>query len=348
MRPIPRCLTSWKPWFYQAALPALRQLGPARCDAALGALGRVLAAHPGRAKRIDRRLTIAREALGADWDLDACRSALAANLARFAARDCTLEGLDDQEALSRFDASGVEHLDTALAEGRGAILLGGHFGAYLAALHWLVRRRVPLRAMLQRPRHVSAELSRWFDLAGTADDPHRPGPGPGPGTGPGPLRALLPQPGFFLRRTMPPGEGVLRVLRSRAALRAGLAVYLNGDVAWDSGCSRPGQLLGLRANYQAAWADLAALTGAPVLPILCVHRPGGRFGLTIDPPWTLRRGDQQAAVDRYLARLESAISSEPAEAIAHLLWPPSLGPEPSDRPRRAVGSRGGRWLMADG
>jgi lauroyl/myristoyl acyltransferase len=290
-------------------LPALRRLGPEGCDASLVAIGHTLARWPARSRRIDHRLRAARTALGAGWDLDAVRYELAGNLARFAARDCPLEGVDDSRMLARFDIAGIEHLDGVLADGRGAILLGGHFGAYLSAMHWLVRRRVPMRAMVQRPRHVSTELAEWFDRAGTLDDADCPG--------------RHPQIGFFLRRSMPPGEGVLRVLRARSALVQGMAIFINGDVAWDAGCSRPGRLLGRRARYQSAWADLAVITRAPVLPIFCSHRPGGRFSMTIDPPWSLSPGSQQAAVDRYLDRLESAIVAEPAEAIAHLLWEPS-------------------------
>lgn len=332
MRPIPRHLTSWKPWFYRVMLPALRRLGPERCDASLGVLGLVLAAVPGRRGRIGHRLRSARSALGAGWDLDDARERLAGNLSRFAARDCTLEGLSEAEALARFEVVGAGHLDDALADGRGAILLGSHFGAYLSAMHWLVRRRVPMRAMVQRPRHVSAELASWFDRAGTAGDPDAPG--------------RHPQSGFFLRRSMPSGDGVLRVLRARSALRDGMAILINGDVAWDAGCARPGRLLGRVSKFQSAWADLAVIAGAPVLPVFCSHRPGGRFSMTIDPPWSLREGDQQLAVDRYLSRLESAIAAEPAEAIAHLLWPSSplavLGDRPAGRPERPVPSAGPR------
>jgi hypothetical protein len=43
--------------------------------------------------------------------------------------------------------------------------------------------------------------------------------------------------------------------------------------------------------------------------------------LTIDPPWTLDRGDEPAAVVRYLHRLEQTIAADPVDAVAHLLWP---------------------------
>ncbi|MEW4571120.1 lysophospholipid acyltransferase family protein [Tautonia sp. JC769] len=307
MRLIPGHLTSWKHWYYRALIPALRRLGPDRADAVLDAIGRAVARRPGRSGRITARLADAREGLRADWDLDETRDALVGNLARFSARDCLLSGLSDDAALGRFEVTGAEHLDAAIATGKGVILLGAHFGAYLAAMHWLVRRRAPLRMMLQRPRHVSDELSRWFDRAGTPDDPI------------GPVRH--PQSSLFLRRSMPPGEGVLRVLRARSALLGGLAVLIHGDVAWDSRCARPGSLLGRPVRVQAAWADLAVVTGAPVMPIFCAHRAGGRFALTIDPPWSLAPGDQRGAVTRYLDRLDSVIAAEPAEAVSYLLWP---------------------------
>lgn len=309
VRLIPSPLKSWKPWYYRALIPALCRLGPERCDKALERLGRIAARRPGKVTKIEARLDAARRTLGASWDPVKARESLIGNLARFSARDCTLGGLADDDAIARFEVVGGEHLDRAIGSGRGVILLGCHFGAYLAAMHWLIRRRVPLRLMLQRPRHVSAELSRWFDRAGSLDDPDASRPGRDPQTE------------FFLRRKMPPGDGALRVIRARSALLNGLAVFINGDVAWDAGCSRPGTLLGRRARYQSAWTDLAILTRSPVLPIFCSHRPGGRFALTMDPPWHLVPGDQQASVDRFLSRLESAIADEPNEAIAHLLWP---------------------------
>src|SRR5262249_56522851 len=85
-----------------------------------------------------------------------------------------------------------------------------------------------------------------------------------------------PQAGFFLRRALEPGECVARVLRARAALRAGKAVYLPGDIPWSGPNTRAGRLLGQTHPLLSVWADLAALTGAPVFFVGCTHRPGGR------------------------------------------------------------------------
>jgi lauroyl/myristoyl acyltransferase len=294
-----RHLLSWKPLFYEAFLPALRLLGPARCDAVLGGLGRLHAAlWPPRRRELTRALDRARGALGADWQAEDLHPGLAANAVRFLARDYPLDGGNDAEVLARFDVTGLAPLQAALAERRGAILVGSHLGGHIAALHWLYRQDLPVRLLVQRPRHVSRRLDRRFDR----DEPH-------------------PQSGFFLRRDLSPAAATERLLRARAALRAGLAVYLSGDIPWQGPNSRSGRLLGQPTTFLSVWADLAVVTRAPVFFLFCTHRPGGRYALTIESPFTLAPGDEPLAVARYLARLESEIATHPTDAVAHLLWP---------------------------
>jgi hypothetical protein len=322
---------SWKPLFFDVLLPALRRLGPARCDAALAGLGRLLAAWPPRRRALGLGPGAGtrgpRGRLGTADD----PRALAANIPRFLARDYPLEGVPDAEVFARFDVRGAEHLDAATAGGRGVILLGSHLGGYLAAVHWLHRRGVPLRLFVQRPRHISAELRRRFDRD---DGPH-------------------PQSGLFLKRGLAPAESAARTLRARAALRDGLAVYVSGDIPWASCTARPGRLLGHRRPFLSVWADLAVLTRSPVLPLFCTHRPGGRFALTIDPPWTLSAGSEDAAVARYLERLEAEILAHPADAVAHLLWPcygppDSAGRDPGAAPEAPVRPTDRRGVIAPG
>src|SRR5215218_6037947 len=75
-----RHFLSWKPLFYEALLPALRRLSPARGDAVLGGLDRLTTAlWPPRRRELSRALRGARAPLGADWDPGALRPALAAN-----------------------------------------------------------------------------------------------------------------------------------------------------------------------------------------------------------------------------------------------------------------------------
>lgn len=304
-----RRLLTWKTFFYDGILNGLRRLSPATADDTLGALGRSLARLPHRRRRLNASLTQAHQALDAGWDLRRTRRELASNLLRFTARDCLLDGLDDDAFLSRFDILGFEHVSAALGDGRGAVLLGCHFGGHLAAMHWLYRRGVPLRLLVQRPRHVSADLLDRFD-----DD-----------TAPAPQRDL------FLHWKMPPGEAASRLLHARDALRRGMAVYLNGDIPWHSDNAYPGRLLGREQHFLAIWADLAALARAPVVPMFCTHRPGGRFLIAFDAPWDLRGVRPADAVTRYLARLEQIIATHPADAVAHLTWP-AYAPADNHRP----------------
>ncbi len=246
---------------------------------------------------------------------------------RFLARDYLLDTPDDAAALSLFDVTGVDALHAALDAGRGAVLVGGHLGGHLSAFHYLYRSQLPVRLMVQRPHHVTPALERFFDR----DEPD-------------------PQSGYFLRRALQPGECVSRMIRARAALRSGRAVYLPGDVPWSGPNTRPGRLLGQTHPLLSVWADLASLTKSPGFFVTCHHRPAGRFGLNFEPLSTVAPGGEAAAVAHYLSRLERAIATHPSDAVAHLLWPcygpplptRSLCPLAALRPSRraAVAARG--------
>ena len=302
----PRHVLSWKSWYYKVVLPALRRLGPDACDSALTLLGRAVASSPNRRREIAEAVQRANARLGSNWDEPATRRAVAANLARYSARDYPLDGLADDEVLARFDVRGAEHLDAALARNHGVVLVGSHLGAYVPALHWLDRKGLPTRLLVQRPKHVSRDLRRRFDRV-----------------------EIHPQSAFFLRRSMTPAESVERLLRARSALRDGLAVYLSGDILWPGPNCRKGRLLGVDRTFLAIWADLAAHARAPVVFLFAKHRPGGRYALTFDAPRTIRPGAEDAAVASYLRRLEAEIVENPADALAYLLWPCFGAPAPS-------------------
>ena len=303
-----RHLLSWKTLFYDGLIPALQALPPAQADAVLGAVGRVAAKWPARRIELIRALERVKRSAGANWDVRETLRSLEANVPRFLARDRPLDGSDDAAFAARFDVRGEEHLRAALDQGRGVILAGCHLGAHLSAPHWVYRQGLPLRMLIQRPRHVSRLLDERFD----ADGPN-------------------PQSGFFLRRYLTPDEASKRIFRTRSALREGTIVYLKADVPWTGPNTRPGRLLGYSRNFQSLWAEFAALFRAPVVPVFCTHLPRGRYALTFEPAWNVRRGEETEVVGRYLARLEAEILAKPADAVAHLLWP-CYGP-PEDEAR---------------
>ena len=290
----------WKRLFYHRLLPLARTLGPERGDALIGGFGWFLtAAWPPRRRELSAAVARVQAALRADWDSQATVSQLAGHALRFLARDCTLDGVSEHDFAARFEVIGEEHLRGALDARRGVILVGCHLGSHLSAMHWMYRNGVPLRLLIQRVPHCSKLLQARFDVA---DGPH-------------------PQAGFFVRRHQTPEDASKRLFRTRAALRDGLAVYLKGDVPWVGPNTRKGRFLGQERTFQSLWADMAALFRVPVIAVFCTHLPGGRFRLTFDAPFTVARGAEDAAVARYLERLEAEIAANPADAVAHLLWP---------------------------
>jgi lauroyl/myristoyl acyltransferase len=290
-------LLSWKSAFYRAILPSLRRLGPERSEAVLDAIAKVALLDPRWATLIGRATDRAAAALPGGADPGVVRRLLPASIVQSLARDVLLDGLDDRRFEDRFDVEGFEHVVAALAAGNGLILVHAHFGAFLPGLHWLYRQDLPMRSLIQRPHHVSADLNRHFDRG---RDPH-------------------PQPGFFLRRLPPAGEAAALLLRARALLREGLALSVCGDVPWNTGAEA--DWLGRRWRILDHWTHLAAATGAAVVPAFALHLPRGRFGLRFEAPRRVTTAGTGEALAWYLARLEGHVRRHPAQAIAYWTWP---------------------------
>ncbi len=269
---------------------------------------------PGRRAQIEASVARAKQSLEADWDVAATSRALAANIPRYLARDYPIDGADDAHVLSRFDVTGTCHLDDALAAGRGVIVVGSHLGAHVAGLHWLYRRGVPLRLLVQRPGHVSRALKLRFD-----------GPGPHP------------QPRLFLRRGLATGDAAERLLRAHAALRDGYAVYLNGDIPWPGPNARPGHFLGRDRALLAIWADLAVLARAR----RCSSP--ARTSRTVAIRWTSRRRSTSALATspRRSPRTSPASSRRSARTLP-TPWPISPGPASAPGRRRCPANGPGR------
>ncbi|MDG3006016.1 LpxL/LpxP family acyltransferase [Paludisphaera mucosa] len=300
MKHVARRIFTWKFYFYELLLPGLGAMGPARADAIVRTAGWASTyLRPGRRARLKAAMDRVNTLLKREGDDKAGWTALAESAARFTARDYPLDGTSDAEALARFDVVGFEAVQEVLGRGRGAILVGSHLGAHVAGMHWLYRRGLPIRALVQRPKHVSHDLDRRFDAAA----------------------APYPQGEFFLKRHLTPAAAIERMMQARSALRDGLALYLNGDIVWDGSNTRTCRLLGRDHEFLAVWAELACLTRAPVFFVFCRHLPAGRFAIEFKrlAPTTPSKPEQALAA--YLAEVEAQVAVDPSEAVAYLTWP---------------------------
>jgi KDO2-lipid IV(A) lauroyltransferase len=241
--------------------------------------------------------------LGCEWDVEGVSLALAGNQVWWRTRDLLLDGVPDRRVEPMFTISGREILDGALASGGGVILLTSHFGGHLLPAHWLVRQHYPLRFYMERPRHVSRFLERHFDSEGP-----------------------LSQDKLFISRKGDAAGSAGSILRAAKALKAGMALYLAGDVRWSGPNTQPGTFLGTRRQFSATWVSLAAMTGVPVVPVFCHMLPEGTYRIEFLASFTVPHdanaaGRAQTWVQSYLTLLEERVRRHPSNSNEYFFWP---------------------------
>jgi lauroyl/myristoyl acyltransferase len=192
---------------------------------------------------------------------------------------------------------GREHLDAALAGGRGAILCTAHFGSHVGAFSLLHADGVPVtgigRWFWHEPGLPSAER-RFWELAFER-------------------RVLR----HRQRPNIEPWPGRVQVAaQAAAALRANEVVTICSDaepLAADRARTVEEPFLGRRASLLPGVVTLSRLTGAPVL-MAFVHRlPDYRHQvLEISPPVPME-GETVAAFGRCVAAMDDAIRANPAD-----------------------------------
>jgi KDO2-lipid IV(A) lauroyltransferase len=230
---------------------------------------------------------------------------LAGNQIRWRTRDLLLDGASNERVAPMFVVDGRDHLDGALAEGRGVIMLTGHYGAHLLPSHWLLRKNYPLRFYMERPRHVSQFLTRQFQSEGP-----------------------LGQDKLFISRKGETAESASSILRASRVLRAGMIVYLAGDVRWAGQHTAAGRFLGRTYSFSTTWVSLAAMTAAPVVPVFCQMEPSGLYHIEFQPPFRVpdhvpRSGQMGHWVQSYLQLLEDQVRKYPANSNEYFFWPES-------------------------
>lgn len=211
--------------------------------------------------------------------------------------------------LGRVRIDGLEHVKTALTEGRGAFYLGAHFGNWelLAAANMLAGLP-PLNAVI-RPLDnpfldhlVARGRARWQ----------------------------------------------LRLISKKAAVKGVQAALARGEcvgIMLDQNAGRQGVFVpffGQLASTSRSLAVLALKTGAPVVPAFIHRLPDGDHQVSLEPPIPLvRTGQRERDVEVNTARFTAAIERRVRAHSEQWFWvhrrwktrPPATGPAGPPPPR---------------
>jgi Kdo2-lipid IVA lauroyltransferase/acyltransferase len=193
---------------------------------------------------------------------------------------------------------GREHLDAALADGKGAILCSAHFGSYMGAFSLLHAGGIPVttigRWWWNYPPDESSAVRRMWDLVYAR-------------------RVLR----HRQRPNIEPWPGRLQVAaQAAAALRGNELVTICSDAPpLDAERTRAIEVpfLGRQATFLPGVVTLARLTGAPVL-MAAAHRCADyrHQVLEISRPVPME-GETATAFGRCAAAMDAAIMANPAE-----------------------------------
>jgi KDO2-lipid IV(A) lauroyltransferase len=229
-----------------------------------------------------------------------------------------LERLSQAQILRRTTVEGREHIDQALAGGRGAIFATPHVGNWDAGAAWLVASGYKLTTIVERLE--PAELfERFLDYR----------------------RAL----GMEILPLDNGSESMRGLLR---ALRAGRLVALVCDRDL-TGHGLPVRLFGRTAIMPGGPASLALKTGAPLLPCSVYHdRRQGHWVAVVRPPIRPepsgdQRADALALTQLLAAEFEQLISHAPEQwhVLSRFWRGVPLGRGPADaQPSAATGGSG--------
>jgi KDO2-lipid IV(A) lauroyltransferase len=207
---------------------------------------------------------------------------------RYWAEAFRLESLSQEEILRRTTIEGREHIDQALAGGRGAIFATPHVGNWDAGAAWLAASGYKLTAIVERLEPT--ELFERFVAY---------------------RRAL----GMEILPLDDGSESMRSLLRS---LRAGRLVALVCDRDL-TGHGLAVRMFGATVTMPGGPAFLALKTGAPLLPCCVYHdRRPGHWVAVVRPPVSLEPSDSQrtdaiALTQLLAAEFEQLIGQAPEQ-----------------------------------
>jgi lauroyl/myristoyl acyltransferase len=253
-----------------------------------------------RSKGVQRLRTNLRRVVGPQCpepDLDALVKSAMRSYSRYWLETFRLPTMDFDEVSARVGAAteGAEHIDRAMAAGRGLILALPHMGNWDIAAIWLIKHGVPFTTVAERLRPES--LYNRFVA-------YREGIG---------MRVLA------LTGGPRPAAEILA-----ARLRSGECVCLVAD----RDLSRSGvnvEFFGATARMPGGPALLAVTTGATLLPVGLWYEADGGWGQHISPPVEFPRQrlrEQVAVGTQTLANIFAAhIAAHPSDwHMLQRLW----------------------------
>lgn len=201
----------------------------------------------------------------------------------FRAADLEAADLD-----ARATEVGFHHVDRALERGRGVIVLLAHHGSWDVAAQWAETHGYHLAVVAEvvRPRRLFERFVRLRETVGLEVVP--------------------------LKRSAVSGAGAALTDRLATVLAANHMVGLLSDRDL-SGTAPVVDFFGEPTGIPRGPAVLAARTGAAVIPITVLQRPGRRWHVQALPPLDLDGLDVHAATARIAAALENLIRLDPVQ-----------------------------------
>jgi lauroyl/myristoyl acyltransferase len=207
---------------------------------------------------------------------------------------------------------GFEHLDAALAQGRGVILAGAHLGSLALVGMVLPARGYSMLALVEPIK--PPELFDFFVQRRAA----------------------------FGARLLPATSSSLRELLGALRRNELIGLVSDRDV---TGTGLEIDFFGAPTRFADGAAALAVRTGAPILPAVAIRRPNGTFEGWIEPPVQVADAPDSKLAIRALTqavalRLEYYVANHPEQwTVFQTRWPAA-------RPGKGVASHEARTRVA--
>ena len=224
------------------------------------------------------------------------------NATRYYADLLHIQHLDIQAfSQDRVEIEGIEYLEEAHSSGRGAVVVGAHFGNPEISVQGVAAAGLSFFGFTEplEPPALS-DFTNW----------------------------LRSRHGHIYSTV-----GYRSIREAMRRLKGGglIAVLLDRDV---TGTGTPMPFFGAEAKIPLGGIDLALRTGADLILAKSRRLPGYRFRVQIEPPLkVVRTGDMDADVraiaERVLAMLEEQIRSDPGQwAVLESIWPQNEREQP--------------------